>query len=191
MAKLCLRCSKVIPKRALVNNKIRNFQRRKYCFDCSPFGMHNTGQLHRNKITKRRDRTIICPCGKESKAAKGTRCYSCRFKSYYKKKLDFIYAILGESCWICNYNKGELGRQILSFHHVYPKLKFMGLSAREISGHKWELIWNEIQKCVLLCRNCHGEVHAGIIDNNFAIKLYEDRWSKIDTNVSFDKRTKK
>jgi predicted HNH restriction endonuclease len=30
-------------------------------------------------------------------------------------------------------------------------------------GWSWEHITKELEKCVLLCKNCHAAVHAGLL----------------------------
>lgn len=38
----CAKCSTSFPNKVVVDGKERNFQRRKLCISCSPFGSHNT-----------------------------------------------------------------------------------------------------------------------------------------------------
>jgi hypothetical protein len=64
----------------------------------------------------------------------------------------------GDKCQICNYDKTPVN---LSFHHLNPGKKDFNLSG---NYHlTWETIQAELDKCILLCMNCHGEVHVGII----------------------------
>ncbi len=66
----------------------------------------------------------------------------------------------GDKCIECGYNKCS---QALDFHHVDPTTNNFGISA---GGHtrSWEKVKEELDKCVLLCANCHREVHAGILN---------------------------
>ena len=65
---------------------------------------------------------------------------------------------LGGKCQICGYNKCS---DSLDFHHRDPETKKFGISVDGIT-RSWSRVKNEIEKCVLLCANCHREVHAGI-----------------------------
>jgi len=62
----------------------------------------------------------------------------------------------GGGCEICGYNKCE---SALEFHHLNPLLKDFSISNNSYSFDKMKL---EVDKCALLCSNCHREVHAGI-----------------------------
>lgn len=64
----------------------------------------------------------------------------------------------GGQCMICGYRKCK---RALTFHHVDPRTKSFGLSARGIT-RSWEKVKAELDKCILLCANCHAEVHDGI-----------------------------
>ncbi len=64
----------------------------------------------------------------------------------------------GGKCMICNYKKCA---DALDFHHSDPKQKDFGLSARGVT-RSWEKIKKEIDKCILVCANCHREIHAGM-----------------------------
>ncbi len=64
----------------------------------------------------------------------------------------------GGKCQICGYCK-FIGS--LEFHHTDPSRKDFSISA-DGSTRSWERIRNEIEKCVLICANCHREIHAGI-----------------------------
>lgn len=64
----------------------------------------------------------------------------------------------GGKCLLCGYNNFQ---GALELHHIEPEKKGFGI------GHKgytrsWEKVKAELDKCVLLCANCHREVGAGI-----------------------------
>lgn len=65
---------------------------------------------------------------------------------------------LGGKCEACGYCRC---REALEFHHRNPRLKDFSVSRARNMG--WVKIRAELDKCLLLCANCHREVHAGII----------------------------
>ncbi len=64
-------------------------------------------------------------------------------------------AFKGGRCEICGYSKCI---EALDFHHLDSFTKDFTISDRMTS---FEAIEAELKKCVLLCANCHREVHAG------------------------------
>ena len=48
----------------------------------------------------------------------------------------------------------------LDMHHLDPNTKDDVVSALLINASRTRL-WEEIEKCVVLCRNCHAKVHHG------------------------------
>lgn len=58
-------------------------------------------------------------------------------------------------------NCGEDDPVCLDFHHLDPSEKDFGIG-QEIRRN-WDNILTEINKCVVLCSNCHRKVHAGKI----------------------------
>lgn len=79
-------------------------------------------------------------------------------KKRRKRLRQMARAYLGDKCMICGYDRCP---GALDFHHRDPKLKEFGLSDKGLT-RSWEKTKNEIDKCVLICANCHREVHAGI-----------------------------
>lgn len=57
-------------------------------------------------------------------------------------------------CVRCN----ETHPACLDFHHTNTN-KFKGVAEMAASTYKWEIILNEIQKCIVLCANCHRKEH--------------------------------
>lgn len=75
-----------------------------------------------------------------------------KFRRRLKKKcLDYK----GGKCERCGYYKCN---DALEFHHLDENEKDFGISANGIARN-WNLIKNELDKCILLCSNCHREVH--------------------------------
>jgi|GEM_PF-476901 len=75
-----------------------------------------------------------------------------------KKVRDMALEYKGGACQICGYNKSK---RALSFHHINPDTKEFGISYRGFT-RSWDKTRAELDKCILLCMNCHMEVHDGI-----------------------------
>ena len=72
-----------------------------------------------------------------------------------KKKLQFIVE-MGGKCSVCGYDKNMSG---LSFHHIDRDKKTMTLDTRTFCARSIESLRNELDNCILLCHNCHMELH--------------------------------
>lgn len=95
-------------------------------------------------------------------------------KARQKRKSDLVY-IHGGKCSFCGYNKC-IGA--LQFHHINPEEKRYQLSSGNC--HSWEEDVEESKKCILLCANCHIELHnEDILNRNlkssFNQKLFEEK----------------
>lgn len=75
-----------------------------------------------------------------------------RRKALRKKALEYK----GNKCMFCGYDKCQ---EALEFHHIDKDKKEFGLSAQGLT-RSWDKIKKELEKCVLLCANCHREEHA-------------------------------
>jgi hypothetical protein len=75
-----------------------------------------------------------------------------------RKIKEMLVAYKGGQCLICGYKKCV---GALDLHHRDGKQKDFGLSVRGLT-RAWEKSRKEADKCVLVCANCHREVHAGI-----------------------------
>lgn len=64
----------------------------------------------------------------------------------------------GGKCQVCGYNKYPGG---LDLHHIDPKIKSFSIGHRGYT-RSWEKVKEELNKCVLVCANCHREIEAGI-----------------------------
>lgn len=116
----------------------------------------------------------ICEiCGKKYESNSTSRIYcldcsgdSSRINSEARKhqktilrrsmKLQAI-KILGGKCSICGYNKCI---DALEFHHENPEEKDFKLGSGNTMS--WKLYKKEALKCVLVCSNCHKEIHSKI-----------------------------
>lgn len=72
---------------------------------------------------------------------------------------------MGGSCCICGYNKCQSS---LVLHHLDPDKKDFAISSIRANPKNWFSIVEELRKCVMLCHNCHCEVHEGLsfVPNN-------------------------
>ena len=158
MSQSCLSCSQVIPPSIIVDGKRHKiFNKRKYCFNCSPWGARNNRTLESyDPINK------ICTKCKENKNRNdfsGTdgKCKLCTStekkiqRHNFKKK---CIAYKNNNCHMCGYNKCPAA---LQFHHNDPSEKDFAISRfRHID---FESAKKELDKCILLCGNCHAELH--------------------------------
>jgi 5-methylcytosine-specific restriction endonuclease McrA len=64
----------------------------------------------------------------------------------------------GAKCSLCGYSKCF---QALEFHHINEADKDFSISTKGYT-RSWEKVKAEIDKCILVCANCHRELHAGV-----------------------------
>ncbi len=63
--------------------------------------------------------------------------------------------LLGGKCSICGYNKCI---DALEFHHKNPNEKEFKIGSGNTMS--WKEYKNEVSKCMLVCSNCHKEIHS-------------------------------
>jgi transposase len=78
------------------------------------------------------------------------------------------YELLGGKCRDC----GESDIFKLHFHHIDPDEKEFTIS--QFKNKPWEAYEAEVNKCVLLCANCHMIHHS-----NEIIKMFNEHFSEI------------
>ncbi len=64
---------------------------------------------------------------------------------------------MGGKCSRCGY---AVNLAALQFHHVSRVGKAFQLDLRHLSNRNWQVILEESRKCILLCANCHAEIHS-------------------------------
>jgi hypothetical protein len=171
----CKKCKAHFPTKTWIDGKRRNLGKRSFCLKCSPFGSHNTRDLcGRNLGSERKCRE----CGKNIPAKQkcGTRCHTCWMHVAQQRRSDRLYGIVGDSCWICGYDKG---RYMLDFHHMDPKTKCFSLDLRSLVGFTWERVLAEAEKCLLVCCRCHREIEnpgGSLIPEDLLRETYIKQW---------------
>ena len=151
----CKLCSATFPNVVVIDGKQRFLQHRRRCLTCSPF-------VEGSRSTSQRGDKICAICGRQyfyDRKNRGghtlTQCNSCNCNSKRGGKKEKAVEYLGGGCKICGYNKCI---QALSFHHIDGK----DFTISRNYGCSWETLKKELDKCVLLCQNCHQEVHYSI-----------------------------
>lgn len=154
----CKKCSKIFNRYVFEKGIKKNLgSSRNLCLECSPYRKRyiSKKKLDINKLT------IICSrCNQEYNkigAANSKLCASCVVNSRRTKKKAILVDYKGGCCSICGYKKCI---NALVFHHIQKSTKSFSISG----NHSLSLIRlkSEVDKCILLCSNCHIEVHNSI-----------------------------
>lgn len=66
----------------------------------------------------------------------------------------------GGECICCGYDKHP---GVLDFHHVDPATKEVSIGNKGYT-RSWEKVRAELDKCILVCANCHREIELGVRD---------------------------
>ena len=116
-------------------------------------------------------RQKICPhCGEifiiQDNGWNRRYCYKCVPHSNVKENgaqtrqriKQWALEYKGNKCEICGYNKCS---EALDFHHTDMSQKEFNLSDRDLICD-WSQIRLELDKCMLVCANCHREIHANM-----------------------------
>jgi len=90
-------------------------------------------------------------------------------KNYQARRLLFKRKLVEENggkCRVCGYDRCL---KALEFHHIDPKKKNFQITnfiTRCTSLNNYEIALKETKLCALVCRNCHAEIHAGLVEIN-------------------------
>ena len=120
---------------------INNDKELKQCPKCNVVKNRKT-DFYQLKGQKVKVNGLCKPCLLESNAE--------RRRAVKQKAVDY----LGGECSNCGYNKC-IGS--LDFHHLDPKEKDLNYSLFKTIFNK--RLTDELDKCILLCANCHRELH--------------------------------
>jgi len=98
--------------------------------------------------------------------------YLIRAVSKRRKKLrEMVIKYKGGKCILCGYHK-YLGA--FDLHHSSDSKKEFGLSEGGLT-RSWEKIKKEADKCILVCANCHREIHSGVTQLSVERRIEKSR----------------
>ena len=90
------------------------------------------------------------------------RCVKCRSEAVKKRRhntKELLIAYKGGKCEVCGYDRCI---DALEFHHTDPLSKDFGISEKGYT-RSFKANKKEVDKCILVCANCHREIHNGLI----------------------------
>lgn len=117
------------------------------------------------------EKTILKECKKHGltefvlRADGRYRCKKCASEAVQKRRektKELLVEYKGGKCEICGYDKCV---EALEFHHINPDEKDFGIGQKGYT-RSFERNKAEVDKCILVCANCHREIHSGLIDIN-------------------------
>jgi hypothetical protein len=71
------------------------------------------------------------------------------------KEMAVMYK--GGACETCGYDRDVTA---LDFHHIEEDTKDFGIGSKGYT-RSWEKVKEELDKCIMVCANCHREIHSG------------------------------
>jgi len=94
----------------------------------------------------------------ERKRGYKSECNTCmkkRFDILHKYRDSLLKQLKSNGCAICGYGKCM---RALEFHHINSEEKLFGLNQMQFRTRNVLSLLDEVQKCILLCSNCHKEI---------------------------------
>ena len=174
LSKVCANCGTAFSMKAWIDGKRVSLQYRKYCIECSPYGKkHKRQHTFKWKTVNGIEHKQCSKCKEflpatheyfsldkqrvDTGRAKGLKseCKTCavqRLRDYKLRAVEYK----GGQCEDC---KGKFPACAYDFHHLDPSQKDFMIGR---GGKDWGPVKTELDKCVLLCANCHRIRHASL-----------------------------
>lgn len=139
---ICKNCGKFLSgeRTKWCSKECQNLARRKV-FNCKICGCELSGRLQVMYCEN-------CTCSKKLTQ-----------KEIGSKRKQLLIEKCGGKCKICGYNKCQ---RSLSFHHRDRATKKFSLDCRNLANRSWSSILKELEKCDMVCMNCHFEIEDDI-----------------------------
>lgn len=163
----CLRCSNVI--HIVGAERPSSARKRKFCSRSCAASYNNSVAIKR----PRRRTCLVCNeailsgrkyCSEKCRTVHNSFRPPTRFNPVkavieWRQRLKLrAIQYKGGGCQVCGYNRCV---RALTFHHLLPAQKDFNVSG---STRAWRVVKAELDKCILLCSNCHAEAHDGMLD---------------------------
>lgn len=179
--RFCIGCGREIEKRVLYDGQWHRLGGRKYCLSCSPY------KSRRGTLLWHARRQAGVPAGhrrcprcdevqpfsefhknKSTSTGYHTYCKRCARKVQRERHNVFRASCIehaGGKCIKCGYSRCVAA---LEFHHRDPGAKDFQLSKApgQDSLPLSDTIRAELDKCDLVCANCHAEIHWEVLNGN-------------------------
>jgi len=101
-------------------------------------------------------------------------------KRWRQRTKEKMVEAMGGACQCCGYDTSS---GALAFHHLDPTVKELGFGKTRANPSNWDKVVEELRKCVLVCHNCHAEIHWGLrevpVDAATFNEEYAD-WRKVE-----------
>ena len=115
-----------------------------------------------------------------------------KVSQFRRRRKNNLIKVSGNQCCLCGYHKTN---SALEFHHLVPEEKSYSI-AKNGTCHDLEKDLAEIKKCILVCANCHREIHDGLYALSFlkekqifleeeAEELRRDKQQKITKTIYY------
>ncbi len=138
--KICNKCKQILQEEDFnFKNKNQN-KRSTICRECQKVQKRNSYHKHKE----------------ETKDA-----FKKRRELHRKVVREYASTLKVEGCIVC----GEKEISCLDFHHKDPTQKEYNIANMFHTGNR-KNIEEEVEKCVILCANCHRKHHAGVLIQN-------------------------
>lgn len=110
-------------------------------------------------------------------------CVKSRVVRKRKTNKQALVTKFGGACQICGYCRTN---RALEFHHRDETTKMFGLGTK--GSLALATLMKEAEKCVLLCSNCHREVHEGLVEapKPLIVSLVESDKSSVSRKCCLD-----
>ncbi|MBU4348353.1 HNH endonuclease [Patescibacteria group bacterium] len=103
------------------------------------------------------------------------RCGSCNTKIRRFRAKAAAIKCLGGKCIECGWQGNQAA---LQFHHTDPSKKDFIIG--NVANKNWEKIKKELEKCILLCANCHMIKHSTKNEANFIKEALNYKGRKLE-----------
>lgn len=98
-------------------------------------------------------------------------------KDWRRRTKERLVQAFGSECGICGYNKSF---EAFDFHHLDPSEKDFSFAGARANPVSWPKLVVEARKCVMLCANCHREVHAGVAEISDGVRRFDESFEEYE-----------
>ena len=106
-----------------------------------------------------------------------------RVKQWRSATKQKMVAAMGGKCQCCGYDTCD---SALAFHHIDPSQKDLAFGSIRANPKNWNSVVEELRKCILVCHNCHSEIHAGVRQLPKQYHTFDEKFSNVKQVLEYN-----